>query len=66
MDTSTNLEGNFETPMNTSSSPTRPNVESFTCHSFHTPYKVEQSVNQFNQTQKQFDNRYLTTQAVSK
>lgn len=61
-----NSQSNFETPMNISNSPTsNQRQESFAYNSFHTPYKVDQSLSQFNQAQKQFDNRYLSIQAVS-
>lgn len=57
---------NYETPMNISGNSPDKRQDSFNTsyHSFHTPYKVEQLLNQFNQTQKQFDNRYLSAQAV--
>lgn len=52
----------YDTPMQTGS-PIR--NDNFGYNSFHTPYKIEQSLSQFNMNQKQFDNRYLTAHAVS-
>lgn len=61
-----NLSNNYDTPMQTGSPNSSPiRQDNFGYNSFHTPYKVEQSLSQFNQTQKQFDNRYLTPHAVS-
>lgn len=57
---------NYDTPMQTGSPNSSPiRQDNFGYNSFHTPYKVEQSLSQFNQNQKQFDNRYLTPHAVS-
>lgn len=56
-------QSNYDTPMQTGS-PKSSAHEAYGYHSFHTPYKVEQSFTQFNQTHKQLDNRYLTTHAV--
>lgn len=61
-----NNSGLLDTPMQTGSPNASPvKQDNFGYISFHTPYKVEQSLSQFNQTQKQFDNRYLTPSAVS-
>lgn len=54
----------YEAPMQTGS-PDHSRYDNMGYNSFHTPYKVEQSLTQFNQSQRQFDNRYLTSQAVS-
>lgn len=59
-----NNQTNYETPMNISPLSNQ-RQETSAYNSFHTPYKVDQSLSQFNQSQKQFDNRYLTVQAVS-
>lgn len=56
-----NHASHYETPMETGS-PVRPS--NFGYNSFHTPYKIDQSLSQFNMNQKQFDNRYLSAHAV--
>lgn len=59
-------QSNSETPMNISGSPTsHQRQEPIAYSSFHTPYKVDQYLSQSSQSHKQFDNRYLSIQAVS-